>query len=62
MTPETNKLIINTASATLAAQLIAPNASLYVSGMPEPLWGPAGFLSIVKMLRDGFPDIQWTGC
>jgi steroid delta-isomerase-like uncharacterized protein len=28
--------------------------------MPEPLRGPAGFLSIVEMMRGGFPDIQWT--
>ena len=68
MTPETNKLIIqrftdeliNTASASLAAELIAPNAALYVPGDPEPLRGPAGFLAIVEMMRGGFPDIQWT--
>ena len=64
---ETNKLIIrrfteeliNTASATRAAELIAPHAALYVPGMPEPLRGPAGFLSIIEMMR-GFPDVRWT--
>src|SRR3954453_12309354 len=68
MMSETNKLIIrrfteeliNTASATRAAELIAPNAALYVPGMPESLRGPAGFLSIVDMMRGGFPDVRWT--
>jgi steroid delta-isomerase-like uncharacterized protein len=68
MTLEANKLVIrrftdeliNTASATLAAQLIAPDAALYVAGSPEPLRGPAGFLATVGMMRAGFPDIQWT--
>jgi steroid delta-isomerase-like uncharacterized protein len=67
MTPENNKLIIrrftdefiNTASETLAAELIAPNAAFHVPGMSE-LRGPAGYLSIVGMMRGGFPDIQWT--
>ena len=59
--PTITEELINTASVTLAAELIAPNASLYVPGMPEPLRGPSGFLSIVEMMRGGFPDIQWPG-
>jgi SnoaL-like polyketide cyclase len=58
--PTITEELINTASVTLAAELIAPNASLYVPGMPEPLRGPSGFLSIVEMMRGGFPDIKWT--
>ncbi|WP_461100231.1 ester cyclase [Spirosoma koreense] len=51
---------INTASEQLAAELISPDALFYVPGQPEPKRGPAGYLSIVGMIRGGFPDIQWT--
>lgn len=67
MSIETNKRImnrfvefINTASETLAHELISPNAVFYVPGRPEPLRGPAGYLSLVGMMRSGFPDIQWS--
>jgi steroid delta-isomerase-like uncharacterized protein len=67
MAPETNKLVmrrftefINTADEELAAELVAPDAMFYVPGRPEPLRGPAGYLTIINMLRGGFPDIQWT--
>jgi len=62
-----NKLImsrfmefINSASEDLAHELISPNAVFYVPGRPEPLRGPAGYLSLVGMIRSGFPDIQWS--
>src|SRR6516165_11860491 len=51
---------INTASEKLAAELIAPEAIFYVPGRPEPLRGPPGYLTIIGMMRGGFPDIQWT--
>jgi steroid delta-isomerase-like uncharacterized protein len=64
---ETNKWLmqrfvnfINTASAKLADELIAPDASFHVPGRPDPLRGPAGYLEIIGMMRSGFPDIQWT--
>ena len=67
MTIESNKLLmhrftdfINTASEDLAAELISANAIFYVPGRPEPLQGPAGYLTIIGMMRAGFPDIQWT--
>jgi steroid delta-isomerase-like uncharacterized protein len=67
MTIETNKLVmqrftqfINTASKELAAELISPNAIFYVPGSSEPMRGPAGYLAIIAMMREGFPDIQWT--
>ena len=28
--------------------------------VPEPLRGPPGYLTIIGMMRGGFPDIQWT--
>jgi len=67
MTIESNKLLmkrftdfINTASADLGKELISPNAVFHVPGRPEPLQGPAGYLTIIGMMRGGFPDIQWT--
>jgi steroid delta-isomerase-like uncharacterized protein len=67
MTPEASKQImirftefINTASETLAAELISPDAIFHVPGRSEPMRGPAGYLAIIQMMRGGFPDIQWT--
>jgi len=51
---------INTASEKLAEELINPNALFYVPGQSEPMKGPAGYLAIIKMMRNGFPDIQWS--
>jgi hypothetical protein len=50
---------INTASETMAVELISPNAVFHVPGSPEPKRGPAGYLAIIAMMRSGFPDIQW---
>jgi steroid delta-isomerase-like uncharacterized protein len=67
MTAETNKIVmrrflefINTASESLAQELISPDAIFYVPWSPEPMRGPAGYLAIIGMMRGGFPDIQWT--
>lgn len=67
MTAEANKLVmhrftefINTASEQLAQELISPDAVFHVPGRSEPMRGPAGYLSIIGMMRAGFPDIQWT--
>jgi len=67
MTAETNKIVmsrflefINTASESLAQELISPAAIFHVPGTPEPMRGPAGYLAIIGMMRGGFPDIQWT--
>jgi steroid delta-isomerase-like uncharacterized protein len=67
MTIEANKLLmnrftefINTASESLAEELISQNAIFYVPGRPEPVSGPVGYLEIIGMMRSGFPDIQWT--
>src|SRR4051812_31296574 len=50
---------INTASPSVAAELIAPAAVFHAPGMPT-LKGPDGYLALLGMLRDGFPDVQWT--
>jgi len=67
MTPEASKQVlirftdfINTASETLAAELISPDAIFRVPGRSEPMRGPAGYLAIIQMMGGGFPDIQWT--
>jgi SnoaL-like polyketide cyclase len=67
MSTEANKLamhrfteFINTADEKLAEELIATHAVFHVPGRPEPMRGPAGYMSIVGMMRSGFSDIQWT--
>ena len=67
MTAESNKIVmrnflefINTASESLAQELISPDAIFHVPGSPEPMRGPAGYLAIIGLMRGGFPDIQWT--
>jgi len=51
---------INTADENLAQQLISPEAKFHVPGQADPLQGPNGYLMIIKMMRSGFSDIQWT--
>ncbi len=51
---------INTASQQLAEELVSPDAVFHVPGRAEPVWGPAGYLAIIGMMRGGFPDVQWT--
>ena len=41
-------------------EIISPDAIFYVPGRSEPMRGPAGYLSIIQMMRQGFPDIRWT--
>ena len=51
---------INTADGQLAKELISPEAVFHVPGRAEPMRGPEGYLSIIGMMRSGFPDIQWA--
>ena len=51
---------INTADEELGEDLIAPDAEFHVPFQSEPLVGPAGWLKAVEMMREGFPDVQWT--
>jgi steroid delta-isomerase-like uncharacterized protein len=51
---------INTADENLAQQLISLVVKFYVPGQLKPLQGPKGYLTIIAMMRSGFPDIQWT--
>jgi steroid delta-isomerase-like uncharacterized protein len=67
MTADANKLVmsrfvefINTANEGLAEEHISPDAIFYVPGNLEPMRGPGGYLAIIGMMREGFPDIQWA--
>ncbi|MFC5521078.1 ester cyclase [Polaromonas jejuensis] len=67
MTTEANKVtmhrfveFINTANEKLAEELISIDAIFHVPGQPEPMRGPVGYLTIIGMMRAGFPDIQWV--
>jgi hypothetical protein len=62
MTAEANKTtmhrfleFINTASETLAQELISPDAIFHVPGRPEPLRGPAGYLTVIEMMAWRLP-------
>jgi SnoaL-like polyketide cyclase len=56
-----NKFVqfINTADEQLASELISRDAKFYIPGQPEPMRGPAGYLAVISMMRNGFSDIQW---
>jgi len=51
---------INTADEHLARELIAKDAVFHVPTQTAPLQGPEGYLLTIAMMREGFPDIQWT--
>jgi steroid delta-isomerase-like uncharacterized protein len=51
---------INTADEQLARRVIAPDAEFDAPTHGEPLRGPDGYLELLAMLRNGFPDIHWT--
>ena len=51
--------MINTADAALAEELVAADAPFYTPASPEPLYGGAGYLSVVHWMRKGFSDVQW---
>src|SRR4051812_43845784 len=51
---------INTADEHLAREVIAPDAAFDAPTHGEPLRGPDGYLELLALLRNGFPDIRWT--
>jgi steroid delta-isomerase-like uncharacterized protein len=51
---------INTADPKLADELVSPDAIFHIPGRPDPLTGPSGYLTVIAMMRSGFPDIQWS--
>jgi len=53
------EICINTCDETMAQKLIAADAPFYTPVSPKPLIGAAGYLSVVKMMRQSFPDVHW---
>lgn len=50
---------INTADERLSKELISEDAIFYAPTSPDPIKGPAGYISIIELMRSGFPDVQW---
>ena len=50
---------INTNDKILAEELIAPDAKFTPPVSAEPLYGGAGYLSVVDLMRKSFSDIRW---
>ena len=50
---------INANDKTLAAELIADEAEFTTPVSEKPLYGGAGYLSVVDLMRKSFSDIRW---
>ena len=53
------EIMINTADAKMAKNLISDNAKFLTPASKEPLYGGEGYLSVVHWMRTGFSDVQW---
>lgn len=50
---------INTNDLALGEELIAADAAFATPVSPTPLYGAKGYLSVVELMRQSFPDVQW---
>ena len=50
---------INTNDLALGEKLISASAAFATPVSPEPLYGAKGYLSVVVLMRESFPDVQW---
>ena len=50
---------INTNDRALAEELIAAEAEFTTPVSDKPLYGGAGYLSVVELMRKSFSDIRW---
>ncbi len=50
---------INANDLELGRQLISGKAAFATPVSPEPLYGAEGYLSVVSMMRESFPDVHW---
>ena len=50
---------INTNDLALGKELIAADAAFATPVSPTPLYGAKGYLSVVELMRQSFPDVQW---
>ena len=51
--------MINTCDDSLAQDLVDAKASFITPASETPLFGPQGYLSIVRFMRQSFSDVQW---
>ncbi len=51
--------MIDTCDDALAEELVAPEAAFFTPASEKPLYGPQGYLSIVRFMRQAFSDVQW---
>lgn len=51
---------INENDLALGRELISEKAAFATPVSPEPLHGAEGYLSVVSMMRESFPDVHWT--
>lgn len=50
---------INENDLALGRELISEKAAFATPVSPEPLYGAEGYLSVVSMMRESFPDVHW---
>ena len=50
---------INENDLALGRELISEKAAFATPVSPEPLHGAEGYLSVVSLMRESFPDVQW---
>jgi predicted ester cyclase len=50
---------INSADEKIGSEIISPSATFHVPFLPEPVQGPSGYLKIIGIMRQAFPDVQW---
>ena len=50
---------INTNDLALGEDLISASAAFTTPVSPTPLYGAKGYLSVVTLMRQSFPDVQW---
>ncbi|NQD86666.1 ester cyclase [Paenarthrobacter sp. CM16] len=51
---------INSADQQIGDEIISPSATFHVPFLPEPVQGPSGYLQIIGIMRQAFPDVQWS--
>ena len=51
---------INSADEEIGNEIVSPSATFHVPFLPGPVQGPAGYLEIIGIMRQAFPDVQWS--
>lgn len=59
MTMKRFETMINTCDDALAAELVDSKAAFSTPASKQPVYGGKGYLSIVRLMRQGFSDVQW---